>query len=72
MMTKMHPDRYPDSLAKAKESFERALAILQYSKGPNSPDVHNIASDYMNLLEVADLPDEAKKLGQRYGSNPSH
>jgi tetratricopeptide (TPR) repeat protein len=72
MMTKMHPDRYPDSLAKAKESFERALAILQYSKGPNSPDVHNIASDYMNLLEVADLPDEAKNLGQRYGSNPSH
>ena len=71
-VTKVHSDRYPASLAKAKEAFESAIAILEYSKGPSSQDVRNAVSDYMGLLVAADQPDEAKKLGKRYGINPAN
>jgi hypothetical protein len=66
-LTKVHPDRYPTSLAKAKEAFERAIAIFEYSKGPNSPEISYTVSDYIDLLVAADQPDEANKLRQRYG-----
>jgi tetratricopeptide (TPR) repeat protein len=67
MMTKTHPDRYPDSFSKAKDAFERALAIFEYSKGLNSAEVRNVASAYVTLLMAAGQTDEAKKLGRHYG-----
>ncbi len=66
-MTKLHPERYPDSLSKSRESFERAIAILEYSEGPNSIDVRNVVSRYIDLLVAADQPEEAKSLRRRYG-----
>jgi len=66
-MTKLHQERYPDSLSKSRESFERAIAILEYSEGPNSIDVRNVVSRYIDLLVAADQPEEAKSLGRRYG-----
>jgi hypothetical protein len=66
-VTRIHPDRYPDSFAKAKNAFEQAIAIYEYSKGPNSPELRNVAGMYIALLKAANQADAARKLAQRYG-----
>ncbi len=64
---KTRPDRYPDALSKSREAYDQALAILAYSDGMDSSYVRSIASDYVDLLNEANLPDEAKQVAQRYG-----
>jgi hypothetical protein len=66
-VTKVHPNRYPNSFAKAKNAFEQAIAIWEYSKGPNSEELRNVAEMYVALLKSANQVDAAKKLAQRYG-----
>jgi len=70
--SQMHPDQYPDTLAKARDAFEKSLAILTDSDGTKSQSVHAVATNYVDLLIKAKLPDEAKKIEDRYGVTPSN
>lgn len=63
---KTHPDQYPDALTRAREAFEESLAILTHSDGPNSDSVRIVATNYVDLLDEAGLPDEARQIKQRY------
>ena len=71
-MTKQKPNEYPDSLAKAREGYEKSLAIMAHAQGANSDFVRNDAKNYASLLDEAKLPDEAKKIQQRYGVPPNN
>jgi hypothetical protein len=64
--TKTEPGRYPDSFAKAKDAYEKALLILEYSRGPNSDDVKDTAEDYVDVLRAAGRNDEAREIAKRY------
>jgi len=70
-MSKMHPGKYPDSLAKARSAYEDSLAIFTHAEGPNSRFLHTVAVSYVDLLIEAKLNDEAKKIEDRYGVAPS-
>jgi hypothetical protein len=70
--SQMHPDQYPGMLVKARDAFEKSLAILTDSGGTKSQSVHAVAANYVDLLIKAKLPDEAKKIEDRYGVAPSN
>lgn len=69
-MSKVHPQRYPGSLAKARKNYEESLSIFTHSAGANSQIVHDVASDYIGMLLDAKLPNDAKTVEQRYGIPP--
>jgi hypothetical protein len=71
-MRAKHPDQYPDALEKAKAAYDEALAILTHSDGIHSTTVSAVATNYVDLLVEAKLPDEAKTIEQRYGVKPSN
>lgn len=71
-MTSGHPDQYPNSLANAKAAFEESLDIMTHAHGPSSSFVRGDAREYVDLLIKAKLPDEAKKIEDRYGVTPSN
>jgi hypothetical protein len=71
-MTKMHADQYPDAFAKAKDAFERSIAIIEYSKGPKSQELRTVATSYLELLIAAGQTDQANRLAQRYGVRPDN
>jgi hypothetical protein len=66
-MTKVDPGQYPDSFAKAKNAYEEALSIIEYSVGANSDALKATAMDYVGLLREAGQTDDAEKTASRYG-----
>jgi hypothetical protein len=71
-MTKAHPEQYPDSLAEARKSYESSLSIMTHARGIGSQFVRTTAAEYAGLLNEAQLPDEAKKIEDRYGVTASN
>ena len=71
-VTSDHPDQYPDSLPNARAAFEESLDIMTHAHGPNSDFVRGDAREYVDLLIKAKLPDEAKRIEDRYGVTPSN
>ena len=66
-MTKIDAREYPDSFAKANEAYRQALAIIEYSFGPNSDSLKNVARSLVSLLRDAGQNDEAAAIEKRYG-----
>lgn len=69
-MSKLHAGQFPDSLLQSESAYEKALDIFEYTKGPNFPILHSVATDYVALLVETKQLDKAKKLEQRYGIPP--
>jgi hypothetical protein len=71
-MSKVHPEQYSAALAKARNAYQRALSIITNADGANSQYVHTIATEYVDVLVEANLPEEAKKIESTYGVTPSN
>jgi hypothetical protein len=66
-LTTIDAAQYPDSLKRAREAYEQALSIYEYSAGPSSKEVKDTATFYAAFLRRAALSDEAKAVEARYG-----